>query len=174
MTRVNFKNSVIALAIGVATISCGSRNSNAQQQAATPETAQTATQQVAQNADVAKILSLGGLSESDIKPDGFVKFLPFDDEEFVIEASAPLGEEGQKAWVKKIFDKCQQLSTDGKIYRAAYVGDNPSAYEYRDFEQFYSRAADGWAYPCKGKYICVVVGSLASKNSCSFSVSENE
>ena len=37
MTKKNFKNSVIALAVGLSVVSCGGR-SNAQQQAASPET----------------------------------------------------------------------------------------------------------------------------------------
>jgi hypothetical protein len=37
MTRVNFKNSVIALAIGLTVVSCGGGNSNKQSGAATPE-----------------------------------------------------------------------------------------------------------------------------------------
>jgi hypothetical protein len=39
MKRVNFKNSVIALAIGMATVSCGGSGSNQQSGTATSETA---------------------------------------------------------------------------------------------------------------------------------------
>lgn len=126
-----------------------------------------------QTSSINNILSLGGLSENDIKPEGFVRFVPFDEEEFGIETSEPLGEERQKVWVKKIFDKCKQLSTDGKIYRAAYAGNDPSMYENSYFERMYSRGDFTWAYPYNGKYICVIVGSLRTRNNCSFSVSEN-
>jgi len=170
MTKTNIKNSVIALAIGLIMVSCGGRNSNKQNGSSTPEKSQTTT---TQTSSVTKILSLSGLSENDIKPNGFVQYLPFDDNVFVIETSAPLGEEQHKAWVKKIFDKCRQLSTDGKIYRAAYAGNTPSAYEYGDFDKRYTASTNEWAYPYKGKYISVSIGSLVNKKNCKISVFEN-
>jgi hypothetical protein len=169
---------MVAFAIALVMVSCGGRNSNAQQQQSAPETAQTAAavqpSQTAQTPEITKVLSLGGLSESDVKPAGFVKFSPIDADEFKVETAEPLGEQGQKEWVKKIFDRCSQLSTDGKIYRAAYAGDNPSAYEYGDFDKRYSSSTNKWAYPCNGKYVSVSVGSLVTKKTCSISVTENE
>ena len=184
MKKINTKNNVgsyrilpmlTILIISIIMVSCGGGNSNKQQSgSATTETKQTATAQTVQTTGITKILSLGGLSENDIKPTGFVQSLPFDDDVFVVEVSAPLGEERHKEWVKKIFDKCKQLSTDGKIYRAAYAGNTPSAYEYGDFDKRYSTSTNEWAYPYKGKYISVSVGSLVNKKTCEIGVYENK
>jgi hypothetical protein len=60
MTRANFKNSVIALAIGLVMVSCGGRNSNAQGQQTTTATAQSSTE-VAGSMDA---LSAGDIPQS--------------------------------------------------------------------------------------------------------------
>ena len=48
MTKVNFKNSLIALAIGLVMASCGGRGSNAQQSGGNSEAAKTETKSTAQ------------------------------------------------------------------------------------------------------------------------------
>jgi len=55
MTKVNFKISVIAVAIGLVMISCGGGNSNAQQQSATSE---TKSEQAVTNGTVVQIVSV--------------------------------------------------------------------------------------------------------------------
>ena len=61
MTKKNFKNSVIALAIGLSVISCGGRNSNAQQSGGSSEAANVETGSTAQVAG-----SMDAFSEEDM------------------------------------------------------------------------------------------------------------
>jgi hypothetical protein len=165
MKIANFRNSVgtyrmrpmiAALAISLVMVSCGGRGSNQQSGTANTETAKVETTQV-QLSDVAKVLSVGGLTESDIKPAGFDKFYPAREEAIQFEMKTALDENQQKAWIKKIFDKCQKLSTDGKLYRSGYSGEKDGI-PYRDFDQRYAEYVEqsellAWAYPYNDKII---------------------
>ena len=72
MTTVNFKNSLIALAIGVAVVSCGGRGGNQQSGAATSE-AQTETAKSSGNTVKPKVEGIFGefgLTDADVTPQG--------------------------------------------------------------------------------------------------------
>ena len=63
MTTVNFKNSVIALAIGLVMASCGGRGGNAQQSGGSSEAAKVETKSTAQTAGSMDVMTEDDLNE---------------------------------------------------------------------------------------------------------------
>ena len=64
MKRVVFKNSVIALAIGLAVVSCGGSSSNAQQSGGSSEAVKVETKSTAQDAGSMEPMAAGDISQS--------------------------------------------------------------------------------------------------------------
>ena len=146
MTKVNFKNSLIAVAIGLVMVSCGGGNSN--KQSATTETSeqQAAPAVEVKSTDkstVADYLAHFGLTEDDIKPTGFVSFEGPDGWLIKVNAS----ENQFDIWAKKVFDKIKTISTDGKVYDQGY----PTFKEEASFVN--GGTLYQWAYPYNSKTV---------------------
>ena len=93
---------------------------------------------------VAGYLAQFGLSEDDIKPEGFISFEG--PEGWLIKINAGAGQ--FDAWSKKVFDKITAISTDRKVYEQGYpaLGDDEAKWS-AGILMFQ------WAYPYNGKVV---------------------
>jgi hypothetical protein len=122
-TKVNFKNGVIAVAIGVVMVSCGGRGGNQQSGAATSEakTEQVAPANEVDKSTVAGFLSQFGLTEADVKPAnaGETSIGRLDTRRTEGTLSWNIGQnatiEQENVWIQKVVDKTKTLAADRKL-----------------------------------------------------------
>ena len=147
MRSINFKNSVIALVFGLFAVSCGGSGSKQQSNTKATETKTSVAVEETKKVDVKTVagyLSQFGLTENDIKPDGFTSFEGPEGWLIKINAGANLFND----WSKKVYDKVKTISTDGKMYYEGY----PSLGKE---EAFWSadKILYQWAYLYNGKVV---------------------
>jgi hypothetical protein len=120
MKRINFKISVIALAIGMIMVSCGGGGGGKQQAATTPE---TQTEQAAASGNLKKATArlFPGSDLTDFVPSFATGLETIPDDNslafFTIESFDGLNNEQYNEWVQSLFAKAKALSDDGKVYK---------------------------------------------------------
>ena len=164
-TRVNIKNIVIALAIGLVMVSCGGRGGNQQGGAATTET-QT-EQATPDTKTVSGFLSQIGLTETDVKPEGAGEGIVIDVSSSGNRASiswnmVDVTAEKENAWLKKVYDKTKALSTGGKVYVDGT--DLKQEFVFAPLNRAEYQSDMHWVLPYNGKEIgirCQILGNGA-------------
>ncbi|MDR0906744.1 MAG: hypothetical protein LBN00_11350 [Oscillospiraceae bacterium] len=143
------------------TPSVSSESTSAPAETATGAVAPTGGGSDADSGTVADFLELYGLTEDDIKPEGFIEFQEIETKDNppkihsigyirIAADKDTTGEAQIKVWYEKIYGKMQELSTDGKIYSNYITLDKESTlealYENPLWEKF---PGTMWAYPYK-------------------------
>jgi len=167
MKRVNFKNSVIAMAIGLSVVSCGGSGSKQQSQstAAAPDT--KTEQATPDTKTVSGFLSQIGLTETDVKPEGAGEGIVIDVSSSGNRASiswnmVDVTAEKENAWLKKVYDKTKALSTGGKVYVDGT--DLKQEFIFAPLNRAEYQSDMNWVFPYNGKEIgirCQILGSGA-------------
>ncbi|GHU59952.1 hypothetical protein FACS189411_17270 [Bacteroidia bacterium] len=125
MKKINFKNSVIALTIGIFAVSCnsgGSKQNGVAQQSDSEKTAETKTEQAKVPGTPTDFFANFGLTEADVKPsdagEGTLEVAPNDPNhgEVVYKSASLKDGVAREKYIKAMLDKARSLATDGKLY----------------------------------------------------------
>ncbi|MCL2038976.1 MAG: hypothetical protein FWG85_00935 [Bacteroidetes bacterium] len=146
MFNFNLRLVLIALAISLMFVACGG-NKQQENAEATPENTGQETfveENISDTKTVAGYIEQFGLTEDDIKPEGFVSFEGPDGWLIKINAS----EKQFDDWSKKVFNKIKTISTDGKVYQQGYPVLGKDEAEWSTGILMFQ-----WAYPYNEKVV---------------------